>query len=226
MMAVLARRTWVTIKTEVARRSGHTSDTADTAAGGPIEHSIDAAYRDLCLLYHHFELDKTAADQAIASGVTSLALPVDCYAVIGVLLKQTGGAEIGRLKFQEAGFLLGSRTATATQPKDYTRFGQTLHFSAPTDAAYKADVYYYSQPAAPDFSSGSPSFDRLWDEHLIQGATDLVLRGHWAADQGAPQAESLAAFLSRVVNPPLSEGGLVDFQDRSNVTRSHGGAQG
>lgn len=225
-MAAIARRTWATIKTEVARRSGRTSDTADTATNGPIEHLIEAVYRDLCLLYHHFELDKTATNQAIASGATSLALPADCYAVIGVLLKSFAGTEIGRLKFQEAGYLLGSRTATAAQPKDYTRFGQTLYFPAPADVAYKADVYYYSQPTAPDFSSGSPAFDRLWDEHLIQGATDLVLRGHWAADQGAPQAESLASFLSRVVNPPLAEGGLLDFQDRANVNRSHGGAQG
>lgn len=222
-MAALTRRTWATIKTEVTLLAGRETDTASAAR---VEFWVDAVYRKLCLTYHHFELDTLAADQALAAGATSVNLPADCYAVMAVLLKTNAGVEVRRLTRERAGYLLGRRAGTAEEPKEYARFGSKLYLPAPADAAYKLDIYYYAEPTTPDFSSGSPAWNRMWDEHLVAGAAEWAMKGYWAPDVGVPHAETLRDFLQRVVNPPLASGVLADDQDHPTIDRPHGGAQG
>ena len=220
-MTALTRRTWAQIETEVLARIGRSTGSSSRA-----QHWIDAVYRELCLTYHHYELDAIAADQAISSAATSLALPADCYAIFAVLLKSNAGVEIGRLTAEHARFTLGGQSAAAAQPETYARFASTIYFAQPTDAAYQADIYYYKTPTAPDFASGSPAIDRLWDDVIIRAAADVGLRGYWAPEAAVPQAESLKAFLERVVNPPLATGVLIDLPEAQTLNRSHGGAQG
>lgn len=223
-MAAIARRTFANIRDEVLKRIGRSTD---SAASSRVEYWVDAVYRNLCLTYHHYELDEVAEDQALAAAAVSLALPSNCYALIAVVLKSNAGVEIHRLTPDRANYLIGGSSATAAQPKSYARFKSTIYFSAPADVAYKLDIYYYRHPTAPDFAgSATCEWDRLWDEYLTAGASDAALRGYWSAENAAPHAESLAAFLGRVVNPPLASGVLRDEQDSPTIDNPHGGAQG
>jgi hypothetical protein len=221
-VAALTRRSFSDLRDEVLKRSGRPGD---SAASSRVEYWVDAVYRDLCLTYHHFELDTIAADQALAAAASSVSLPADLYALIGVALKTSAGVEIHRLTPERASYLLGRRETTADEPKEYARFGSKLYFPAPADAAYLLDIYYYKEPVAPDFSSGAPAWNRMWDEFLVAGATDFTLRGFWS-ENAIPHAETLKSFLSRVVNPPLASGVLRDDENRPTIDRPHGGAQG
>lgn len=222
-MAALTRHTWSTIKTEVLDRIGRPTD---TAAGARVEYWIDAVYRDLCQTYHHFELDAVAEDEAVGAGAVSLDLPADLYVVVVPVLKSDAGLKLGRLTPERASFLVGRDDTTPEKPEKYARHGTKLYFPAPADVDYLVDLYYYRHPTTPDFASGGPEWDRLWDEYLIQGATDMALRGYWAAEQGAPHAEMFRDFLKRVVNPSLVSGVLRDSEDMKTTDQPHGGAQG
>jgi hypothetical protein len=222
-VAAITRRTWANLRDEALRRIGRQTS---SDASGRVEYWIDAVYRDLCLTYHHYELDAIAVDQAIAAAATSLALPADCYVVVAVKLKSDAGVELGRLTKDRAGYLLGGVAEAAAEPESYSRWASTIYFQAPANAAYKADIFYYRQPTAPDFSSGSPEWDRLWDEYLVAGAVDAALRGYWAPDLAVTHGETLKEFLGRVVNPTLVSGILADDQDSPTIDRPHGGAQG
>lgn len=222
-MAVLTRRTWANLRDEALKRIGRSGD---SAASSRVEYWIDAVYRNLALTYHHYELDTELVDQALAEDADELALPADCYVLLAVRLKTNAGVDIGRLLPERASFTIGARSSSTEQPKTYARFGAKIYFPAPADDAYKLDLYYYKVPTAPDFSSGSPAWDRLWDEYLVQGACDLAMRGYWVPELAAGHAQSLAAFLDRVVNPQLASGILTDSEDRRTTDQPHGGAQG
>lgn len=221
-MADLARRTWEEMRDEVLVRLGREGNAASEARA---EHWVDAAYRLVCQGWHHFELDTTTT-LALAAAATSVALPADCFVVVGVnLLDNATGAEVGNLVPLRAGKLLASNQPTGV-PKKYARFGDTLHVDAAADVAYDLFVSYYTDPDTPDFSAGSPSIDRVFDQVVIEGATELGQKGYWAAELGAVARETMATYLGSLPYPPLSTGSAVDRADAGSVDRPYGGPQG
>lgn len=225
-MAALTRRTWQEILDEVADRLGHDQDTSIDSTSGRAAHWIDYAYRIICLLWHHYELDDVDTSVTLSSGTRSASLPADTHIVMGVGLATSGGSQEKRLVHKSAKFLLQHYTAESAKPDYYTRFGDTLYFDTEADQSYDLSIYRYKEPGAPDYASGSPAIDRLFDYAIIEGAVYLGQRALWRPDLSGSTEQSLMSFLQKVVNPPLAAGPMVDTDERRTTDRSHGGAQG
>lgn len=222
-MAVLARRTWDELRDEVIRRCGRVGDSAFTALA---ERFVEAAYYDLAYTFHHYELDKISTTGVLNTSQDFLAVPADLWINFALWIGDPStNAFVAALVWEPPSSLLRRRSTTAAQPAKYTRFGDQLIFPANPDLAYKTTHYYYQIPTAPDFTTGSPVIDRVWDEHIIEGAVAKATRANWDPQSSGMQGELLSEFLATNPQPPLSEGGNIPQPQQAKVSKPYGGSQ-
>ena len=225
-MALIVRRTWAQLRDEVIRRAGGID--ASTWSGR-VEYALWATHIDLCTSYHMFELDKIDTTLTLSTSVPSLALPTDCYIVVGVRLRDaaTGNTVLNQLSYQAARILLMEyRNTPAARPKKYTRFLSTLYFDSLPDAAYHVDLYYYKNPTAPDFSSTSPETHPELDEHLIQGTLSTLFPSLGRPDLSTSHLQNLQTWLSLNTRPAMVAESPAGKTERFETVTSHGGQQG
>jgi hypothetical protein len=219
-MAVIARRGWSAIETEVTRRLKGINATGFSAR---VQFWIQHAYLQLCTLYHHHELDKTT--QLTASILTNeVTLPTDCYVACSASLRNAAGTSIlTSLTYAHPTVVKRDYKLTAGQPTRWSRWGNKLIFDRLPDLAYRVDFDYYATPAAPDFATSSlPEFSWDCDEALIQWALALA-----KPEISVPSVERelLSVWLDVQPRPMLLDG-LLDIKEKSNTGQARGGAQG
>jgi hypothetical protein len=223
-MAPLTRYSWATLKAEVIRRLGGRTEPSFSSR---VEYWIDAAQLDIGCTVHHFELDKTDTSLSLAAGASTVNLPADCYIVMGVALRNPGSLTfkkwltLNHLRYVQANF-----SEAATVPAEYARFGNQLQANCNADQTYPLLLRYYKFPTAPDFSSGTPEFSRLWDEHLIEAALAKAQGSLWRPDLAAANVQLLQDYLAAQVQPALLVELLPDRPTVATTNRTHGGAQG
>lgn len=228
-MAVLARRTWAQLKAAVSARSGRTGDTTFEAAGGVLEHAIADAYFDLALTFFHHELVTTELvtintdTNALAlSGLSStlyvpicISLFTDDVIVPPAPLRVLQQESLKDVRTEQPAGLDDSKV------RSWARHGDEILFSgyfAGTVTARQAQVTYYREPTAPDYSTGGSELARVWDERIIQSALAILFPAIWRFDMAGVQAERLKDFLDRSLHLPLGAIGLpsksTDRHDR------------
>jgi len=223
-MALLPRYTWALMKAELIRRLGGRTETSFPSR---VEYWLDAAQLDIGLTFHHFELDKTDTSLTLASGASSIALPSDCYVLMGVGLRNPGLTTFKKwVTLQNLRFIQANFSETAAVPSEYARFGSNLQFNCNADQSYPLLLRYYKLPTPPDFTSGSPELSRFWDEHIIEAALAKAQGAIWRPDLAAGTATMLQDFLDKQIQPQLLVDLLSDRSTTTNANRTHGGAQG
>ena len=224
-MAPLARHTWASLKAEALRRLGGRTEPSFALR---VERWLDAAQLDLGLTFHHFELDKTTTALTLALGETTVPLPLDCYIVMGMGLRDaTSGAFKRWLTLQRLTYVQANFSQSPAQPAEYARFGSELVLNGPSDQGYGLLLRYYKIPSAPDFlASGSPELSRLWDEHLLEGVLAKAHGALWRPDLAVHGGQLLAEFLAMQVQPSLLQELFPDRPTVPTANRTHGGAQG
>lgn len=224
-MAALLRRTWADLKAEAIRRLGGRTEASFAAR---VEHWLDAAQLDLGLLFHHYELNRTDTALVLVTGQSTVTLPLDCYIVLGVALREPGGQPLFKrwLTLQHLRYVQANFSETRAVPTEYARFGRDLQLNCNSDAAYPLLLRYYKVPAAPDFAVGSPELARLWDEHLLEAAVAKGQGSVWRPDLAGVTGETLQAFLASQVQPALLAEVLPDRSTVPTTNRTHGGGQG
>jgi len=220
-MAVIVRRTWAQIETEVKLRIGNPNNTTILT-----QQFIWAAYLRLALTWHHFELDAIASPNLTLSTSTNLvALPADCFAVVqAMLLNSAGTVILGQLEPVNYASLVREYAAAAGQPAKRARYGSNLYFDALPNSAFKVQLSYYRRPTAPDFSSGGSELDVECDEHIIEQAVALAA-GATGAPGVALNRQLLTEWLAEQVRNPMIDS-VEDLRERVNTNRTLGGAQG
>jgi hypothetical protein len=219
-MAVIARRGWSSVKTEVIRRlKGITATNFD----GRVEFWIQHAYLQMATLYRHHELCKTTI-LTLSTSANSVALPADCYIACSATLRNVANTAIVDTLVQANALVLKrDYKLTAGQPKRWTRWAGNLLVDRLPDLAYRVELDYYATPAAPDFTTSSlPEFAWDCDEALIQWALALA-----KPEISVPSVERelLSAWLAEQPRPSTLDN-LTDLKERSNTGRPAGGAQG
>lgn len=224
-MAVLGRRTWPQLRNEALLRLGNPGATGMSSR---VEYFMTAAYRDLALTYHHFELDVVDTSKALSTSNNEVALPTDCHIVVAVRLLAVGsGTILGFLKYHSTQALFGDYLAAVAPPKRYTRFASKLYVEKKPDAAYPIHIYYYKLPAAPDFTgAGSPEISEDMDEHLLEGTIRKAAPALGRPDIGSVQRELLVEWLGQQVRPDTVSEPLAGLPERQQTHRTLGGAQG
>lgn len=223
-MATITRRGWSAIETEVQRRLAGNNASGFTTR---IDHWVWAAYQQICLTYHHFELDKEDLTGTISSGANTFTLPSDCYAVIALTLRDSTGAIVGEVAQYEFAAVRGAYGADSGQPSRRARFGSKLYFDKKADQNYSTDLYYYRFPTAPDFTtSTAPETASDVDEHIIEGACRLANPAIGRADLGDVDRQLLADWLGQQIRPSLNQDGILEQRERSGAGRTLGGSQG
>lgn len=222
-MAAIARKTWEQLRDEVMKRVGREDVTAyETRA----EYAIDAAYRFLCQTWHHPELDTISGELALASTAFSVDLPNDLYLPVGARLLDNSSAFVTWLQPQHPRVLLGRGRSSSGTPQFYCRFGAKLYLDRKADAAYKVEILYYRRPTDPDFASGSPDTDRVFDELIVEWATAIGQGQLWRMDLSQVTLETMRSYLARMGNPLLVAGTTSDEREESNVDQKLAGVFG
>lgn len=222
-MATITRRGWSLIQDEAQRRLAGIASPGFTAR---IDYWVWAAYQQICLTYHHFELDSFSTSLSIALGASTLALPADCYAVIAMTLRDGTGAYAGEVRQYELAAVRGAYVAASGRPSRRARFGSTLYLDMKADQLYNVDLFYYRFPTAPDFATNTaPETASDVDEHIIEGAVRLAHPAIGRSDLGDVDRQLLADWLSQQIRPSLNQETLEDTE-RAGAERTLGGAQG
>jgi len=223
-MATITRRGWSAIEAEVQRRLAGNNATGFTTR---IDYWVWAAYLQICLTYHHFELDKEDLTLSIALGANTLNLPADCYAVVAMTLRDNGSNIVGEVADYEFTALRGQYVASAGQPTRRARWGSKLYFDKKADQLYNVDLYYYRVPTAPDFATTTaPETAADVDEHIIEGACRLGNPAIGRSDLGDVDRQLLADWISQQIRPSLNQDGILEQRERMGTNRTLGGSQG
>src|SRR5262245_58677449 len=200
-MAPLPRQSWASLKAEVIRRLGGRTEPSFSSR---VEYWLDATLLDLGCTIHHFELDKTDTGLTLATGISTVNLPADCFIVLGVGLRNPGLGTFKRwLGLNHLRYVQANFSDALSVPAEYARFGSQLQFNTNADASYPLILRYYRFPAPPEFASGSPEVARVWDEHLIEGALAKAQGAVWRPDLAGTSAQMLEAYLGAQVQPAL-----------------------
>jgi hypothetical protein len=219
-MAVIARRGWSSIKSEVIRRLKGLNQTGfDTR----VEYWIQHAYLQMCTTLHHHELDKNTL-LTCSTVSNEITLPTNTYIACSATLRNAGNtAIVETLTYANPLVVKRDYKMTAGQPKRWSRWAGVMILDRLPDVAYRVDFDYYATPAAPDFSTTSLP-ETAWDcdEALIQWALALA-----KPEISVPSVERelFSAWLAEQPRPSILDN-LVDLNVRSNVGRPRGGAQG
>lgn len=222
-MTVLSRRTWSDLKTEHISRLGRTSDTNYAPRA---ERFIESAYYELALTYHHFELEDENTSVSTSTSAAYVSLPTDTYIVFGVWTQDPGTSDDRKpLAYRNLKQILhAGDPERSAEPKAYSRSGQRLYFDTMPDQVYPLKIFRYIRPTAPDFSSGSPTLDRLWDEVILDLSVARGLSASWEPEAAALAQQRVMEFIERSAQPLLKQHPIHDLAASHGVP--HGGAQG
>lgn len=219
-MAPIARRTWAQIKTEAILRAGREDD-ANFAPR--MEQFIAAAYLDLCHIIHHPELDKEDTSLTLTTSTHSFALPSTCYVLVGIWLRDpAGGAFLKAPVYRSPDLTYQEYIDEQRRPDNFSQFGRKVIFPSKPDLAYPTTLFFYADPTAPDFGSGSPEINRVWDEHIIEGAVARALHAAWTPQEAAIEGELLESWLSRQPQMAVRTGRLAPDEKVDRGPRDRG----
>lgn len=223
-MAVIVRRTWAQLRDEAIKRAGNLDA---TGFSGRVEYTLWAAWHDLTTTYHFTGLDKIDTSLVLSTSTNELALPTDCFIVVGVGLRSAAGTTyLGPMTPVDYRTLFQDYTATSGQPTRRARFGASLWFDKKPDAAYHIDLAYYRFATAPDYSSTSPELSSDVDEHLVEGALRKLFPAIGRPDIGEVNAQLLSEWLGFQVRPALAAASPAAHRLKPLDDTTTGGAQG
>lgn len=228
-MALLTRRTWAQIQAETVKRLGNVDSVGTDGVTFParVGYWLWASLLDLALTYHHFELDATAT-LTLSTSTNLVALPADCHIIVAVRLKDAAGATFLRqLSYKQYQALANDYVATPGQPAFYSRYGQNLYVEMLPSSAFKAELFYYQLPTAPDFAgSAVPALGVDLDEHLMEGACRKGYPSLGRPDLGDVGRQLLSEFLAIQARPSVLDEPLPGFPERKQSARTLAGPQG
>lgn len=223
-MAAITRRTWANLRDEAILALGNYDYTGFSAR---VEHALYAAYLDIALGWHHYELDASGT-ATVATNDTGLTLPTTTFVVMSVHRPTTGLGNA--LTLQRLHLVVSNFSATAAAPKHYARnTATTILFDCPCIAGSAGTwtIRYYKAPAAPDFAgAATPDTHWLWDDHILELAIAKMQRKVWRPDLAALSTQSLENWLSQQIQPDLVSEVLASLPDYPTASRPHGAAQG
>lgn len=203
-MADITRRTFGNLRTEALKRLGHAA--AGATYQGRVEHLLYSAYLELSLTFFHHELVTYDTSLVASTSVPTLALPANCYAVMGVAIRSAANAWIGPLRRSTEHSMAkqDQTTASTGQPDEWARRGANLWFDKVASTALKIDLLYYKTPDAVDFTTSDTSeLHWLFDEMILQRALSLGWPTRWRFDLESVQRELLTDVLGRTLHAPL-----------------------
>ena len=201
-MAVEVRKTWAQLKTEHLDRSRQSSDANyDSRA----EDFLTQATFDIGRLFKHRIQDEE--DTTLVFDLTSLsyALPVDHQTVIALKIVDPDSGKIAKIltPVSFASVIAAQQDEHDGLPQKMAIYKESLHFDKIADKLYTTTLYYQTIPTAPDFATGVPVTERVWDAHILEWS--LVLSGFSTGEsdvaRGALQA--LQFFLQTTPDSPL-----------------------
>jgi hypothetical protein len=215
-VAAITRRTWAQIETEVQRRLFGIAYTGFSGGGtSRADYFIWQAYKDLCTLYHHPELDVLTS--LTFSGTNTLNLPADTFVVVGCRYVDFNTGNITPLTKENFRTLfLRYIPNQFGVPSRYARWGSKLYFDIQGINPNTLDLLYYQLPAAPDLtSSGTPIFSSDCDEHLIDLAVAYAMNWIGRPDLGASGYQTLQDWLAQQVRPSVTEDLLPERREKA-----------
>jgi len=224
-MAAITRRTWANLRDEAIIALGGYDY---TGFSGRVEHALYAAYLDIGLGWHHYELGAISS-ATVATNDISLSVPATAFVVMSVNRSPNNAGNA--LTLERLHFLVANFSATAAVPKKYARSGASalLLLDCPCNAASAGSwtIRFYKVPTAPDFAgSGTPETHWLWDDHILELAIAKMQRKVWRPDLAALSTQSLENWLSQQIQPDLVSEVIASLPDYPTASRPHGAAQG
>lgn len=226
-MAVLTRRSWQEMRTEVEAVLG---GEIYTNLRSRIQYWMWDAYNHICMSFHHYELEKEIIESC-SQGDSEIGLPADCYAVYGVTEVDSGGKTVSILANKNEMVRMGLWIPTEGQPDKYARAGAggtRLQLNRPCDQSRRYRIDYLKIPTAPDYSSTSffPETAELWDA-AIMDMTLARLGARTLSDSiFVPHKELLGDFLGMQIQPALNDEPPVGLPNRPKIDSARGGNQG
>lgn len=226
-MAVLARRTWSQLLSElVLMAGGHDY----TGYSDRCKHALANAYFELCARFHHYELDRESAFSV--STTRTYTLPTDLFVIVSVVYDSGSGGPYFILNPAPFQSFIGERweriSGTATdRATKYARFGSAILLDGPRTSTVSGTIYYYAYPTAPDFDVPTyPTTAVEWDEHILELACAKMQRKTWRPDLAMVNAQLLEAWLGEQVRPSTTDQPLTGLPGRSFSGTAMGGKQG
>jgi hypothetical protein len=221
----MARLKFDGIKAEVLKIFGTPDNTSIDAR---IEQWIKMSYWQLCLGWHHYELDVEDRTRTLGRGSAILELPTNAYILFGVGLHDKDDNDfVSWMANRDPRSIQSRFTATENQPVDYARLGNKIILNCQADKNYPLALWYYSLPEEPDFETPNGSaLSEIWDDILILHAAVKGLRRLWEQHVAAPFLQDLQDLLSMVPQVPLVAQELPDRPSMSLAEQTIGGGQG
>lgn len=221
-MAPIARRTWDEMRDEFLLRMGKPNVTAWQPRA---EHFLTAAYYDLALLFHHYELD-VELSLLLASGAKQLSFGASSPQVYSILAVRANEAGLRTPISQEHRKFNFQEVAAQAKPKKWARQEQVLYFDRASDRDLDIEILAYRYPAAPDFDPGASESELswIWDEHILQRAMFLSAPATWRYDMSQVQLQTLQSFIEAQPQQP-TKSNLVARAELPLSSQSQGGQQ-
>lgn len=223
-MAPIARRTWAQLRDEAIQCGGGHNY---TGYSGRVEFWMEQAYYDICLSWHHYELETTAI-AAVAANDTAITVPTDLFVLMSLHRPNAQAGLSKALLLQRMHFMVANFSPTAGVPEAYVRWGSTVLLDRPVVGAEAGNwtFRYYKIPTAPDFSSGSPAISRVWDDHLIDATLARLQQRVWRPDLAGVSAQVMSDWIQQQVQPDMVSNILANLPTVITQNRPTGGAQG
>lgn len=237
-MAPIIPQSFQTMREEVLRRMGK----LNVPDWSPrIEQFITAAYYDIALTFHHYELEEDV-QLGLAEDLPSvtwrfapeLQYPSgDIFSIMAVTLVDAEG-NYTQLSQEHIKFIWQERREKG-RPEKWARTsprGASILFERPSDAAYTVSVYAYRYPNAPNFDilvppvggSTRSELGIVWDEHIMQRAMFLAAPATWRYDMSQVQAQTLQEWLGQQPQQQ-TKGTLVSRAEVPLTSQQAGGSQ-
>lgn len=216
------------MKTEHILRVGREDDTNYASRA---EEFIAASYFFICNRWHHAELDSSSTSLALNTSNNTCSISTLSPGIVqGVALRQISGGSGAFIKMMTPRHfrdIVSRYNTTAGEPSYYARHGTNLFVDRLPDLAYELTIYYYdTEPAAPDYASGSPAIGRAWDEAILEYSCYLAHKATDRPDLANTHLEMFSEQVETMPNPRLVE--VLQAPLPSGVTKdiAHGGPNG
>jgi hypothetical protein len=221
----MARVQFDGIKTEVSRMLGSPDN---INVDGRLENWIKWSYWQLCLGWHHYELDVEDRSKILAKGSSMIELPPEAYIVFAVGLHDKDDNDfVSWVSNRDPRALQSRFSATRAQPADCARLKNKIMFNCQAVKDYPMVLWYYALPEEPDFDEPNGSaLSEIWDDILILWAAVKGHRRLWEQHVAAPFAQDLQELLSMVPQVPLVAQELPDRPGAPLSEQTIGGGQG
>jgi hypothetical protein len=205
-----------------------------------IEQFITAAYYDIAVTFHHYELED-ALLMALAEDTKSVTWRFnsdvqypngDVYSVLGIRLRDVEG-KLSQATQEHIKFIW-QEVRERGRPEKWARIdpqGKTIIFDRESDADYDVEMLFYRYPDAPDFGGGgvpagslASQLGLVWTEHIMQRAMFLAAPATWRYDMSQVQVQTLQEWLQSQPQAP-TKGDLVARAEVPLTSQVSGGNQ-